>query len=128
METIENYNFFLFTQLWLEANGPSDEPYDYLFPMLLKEFEAFEKSRWNEDSRPLYECIVAYLKRPQYLGLAGITGFEPELVFKYNALLEKLGADGMLMQLERWIDNDDCRWIIDHIEDNLHENRIDFPY
>ena len=128
MKDTENYDFFLFTQLWLEVNGPSDEPYDYLFPMLLRDFHRFEDSRWNTDIKPLYECILDYLKRPQYLGLAGITGFESDVVFKWNALLEKLGADGMLIQIERWIDSEQCLCILEHIEDNLLENSIDLPY
>jgi hypothetical protein len=128
METIENYDFFLFTQLWLEVNGPSDEPYDYLFPRLLKDFHRFEKSKWNTDSKPLYECILDYLKRPQYLGLACVTGHLPDTIDKYNALLEMLQPAGMLMQFERWLDEPQSYSLVCFIEANLKENDIALPY
>ena len=128
MKEVENYDFFLFTQLWLEVNGKSDEPYDYLFPMLLRDFHRFEDSKWNTDSKPLYECIISYLRRSQYLGLAGITGYSADMVDKYNALLEMLKPDGILIQVERWLDNDELVSLITHIEDNLRENSIALPY
>jgi hypothetical protein len=128
MQNVENYDFFLFTQLWLEVNGPSDEPYDYLFPRLLKDFHRFEKSKWNTDSKPLYECILDYLKRPQYLGLACVTGHLPDTIDKYNALLEMLQPAGMLMQFERWLDEPQSYSLVRFIEANLKENDIALPY
>jgi hypothetical protein len=128
MQNVENYDFFLFTQLWLEVNGPSDESYDYLFPRLLKDFHRFEESKWNTDSKPLYECILDYLKRPQYLGLACVTGHLPDTIDKYNALLEMLQPAGMLMQFERWLDEPQSYSLVRFIEANLEENDIALPY
>lgn len=128
MQKVENYDFFLFTQLWLEVNGPSDEPYDYLFPMLLRDFHRFEESKWNTDSKPLYECILDYLKRPQYLGLACVTGHSPDTIDKYNALLEMLQPAGVLMQVERWLDEPQSYSLVRFIEANLEENDIALPY
>lgn len=61
---MENYDFFLFSQLWLEVNGPSEEPYDELFATILREFHEFSDSRWDDEDKPLYECILAYLNQP----------------------------------------------------------------
>ena len=128
MQKIENYDFFLFTQLWLEVNGPSDEPYDYLFPMLLQDFHRFEESRWNTDSKPLYECILDYLKRPKLLGMAGSEGHLPDVVDKYNALLEELQPDGILMLVEQWLDEPQSYSLVNFIEASFEKRGIELPY
>ena len=125
---MENYNFFLFSQLWLEENGPSDEPYDYLFPIILRDYNRFEESKWNNENKPLYQCIVEYLKRPKYLGLASVNGHNPDVVDKYNALLEMLQPAGILMQVERWLDEPQSYSLVNFIEANLEENDIALPY
>ena len=65
---MEHYNFFLFSQLWLEVNGPSEEPYDELFATILREFHEFSDSDWNDEDEPLYECILEYLNQPVETG------------------------------------------------------------
>ena len=128
MKDTENYDFFLFTQLWLEVNGPSDEPYDYLFPMLLKDFHRFEESRWNTDSKPLYECILDYLKRSKFLGMAGSDKHLPDVVDKYNAFLEELHFDGVLMLVEQWIDETQSYSLVNFIENHFEKRGMELPY
>jgi hypothetical protein len=128
MAIVENYDFFLFTQLYQEVNGKSTKEYDLLFPMLLQEFHRFEESKWNVESKPLYECILDYLNRPKYLGLTGTTGHSADAVDRYNALLEMLQPAGILMQVERWMDAPQSDSLVRFIEANLMENDIDLPY
>jgi len=61
---MEHYNFFLFSQLWLEVNGGSEEPYDELFATILRDFHEFSDSDYNDEDEPLYECILEYLNQP----------------------------------------------------------------
>lgn len=128
---MKHYHFFLFAQLWAEKHGKSEEPYDVMYDKIYKEFDRYIDSRFCVSHRGAYECIQDYLNRPQgeqYLGLAGVTGHDPDFAFRYNALLKKLGADSVLMQVERWLDNEELESLVAAIEDNLGENGIALPY
>ena len=60
-----------------------------------------------------------------YLGLAGIAGHNPDDNHRYNQLLLQLGAEGMLMEFERYIDAEDLKEIIAQAEGRLEENKIE---
>lgn len=62
------------------------------------------------------------------LGIAGIVSHDQEKVNKYNKLLQYIGAEGMLIQFERFMDERDLDEIITQTEDNLLENNIQLPY
>jgi pterin-4a-carbinolamine dehydratase len=68
------------------------------------------------------------MENSDYLGIAGKVGHDPEIVRKYNALLQKLGTEGMLLQFERWSCDEDIESLIKDIESNLFENKILLPY
>ena len=52
-----------------------------------------------------------------YLGLASKVGHNEELTKQYNELLDKIGADGMLVMWERWADDNDIQSMIaDYLE------------
>jgi hypothetical protein len=60
----------------------------------------------------------------QTLGIAGITSHDQEKTLKYNKLLKYIGAEGMLINFERFIDEGELEQIIVQVEDNLLENNI----
>lgn len=62
----------------------------------------------------------------EYLGLSGIGSFSQKNTEKYNKLLSILGSEGMLIQFERWMDENDLKSIIESIENNLEENDITY--
>lgn len=68
------------------------------------------------------------MKNITNLGLGGLSGHSPELVNKYDKLLVLLGVDGMLLQFERFVDDEDLKGLIRSVEDNLFENGIELPY
>jgi hypothetical protein len=47
------------------------------------------------------------------------TGHNPALVSKYNALIEAIGEDEMLMQIELWMDDGDLESLIHYVEDKI---------
>jgi len=59
-----------------------------------------------------------------YLGVAGIISHDEDTNAEYNKLLEVLGAEGMLMQFERWADTETIREVIEFAKENLFENDI----
>jgi hypothetical protein len=59
------------------------------------------------------------------LGVSGIVNYPTDIVRKYNALLHQIGADGMLLQVERFLDLEEITDLITSIEDNLIENCIE---
>lgn len=63
-----------------------------------------------------------------YLGLAGIVSHDKEATKKYNALLQLLGAEEMLIQFERFLNEEQLNDIIIQAQDNLYENGIKLPY
>jgi len=62
-----------------------------------------------------------------YMGLSGVVSLDPTNSTKYNKLLDLLGAEGMLMQFERFVDDSELSDLINQIEDNLLENQIQKP-
>jgi len=63
-----------------------------------------------------------------YLGTAGIVGHDAKLVDKYNALLKAIGSEAMLIQFERFVNDQELNDIVKQTEDNLIENGIKLPY
>jgi hypothetical protein len=62
------------------------------------------------------------------LGLAGIVSLDQEDTIKYNKLLKYIGTEGMLIQFERFINDQDLMFLISQVEDNLLENNVRLPY
>lgn len=58
---MENYSFFLFTQLYNAIVGIQYE-YDLLFADLQVLFEKYDASPFNDGNLPEYECMVSFLK------------------------------------------------------------------
>lgn len=50
--------------------------------------------------------------KQDYMGISGKVSHDPELTKKYNALLQQLGTEGMLVLIERWMDDEDLNSII----------------
>ena len=50
--------------------------------------------------------------KQEYMGITGKVSHDPELTKQYNALLQKLGTEGMLVLIERWMDDSDLQSII----------------
>jgi hypothetical protein len=50
--------------------------------------------------------------KQEYMGISGKVSHDPQLAKQYNALLEKLGTEGMLVLIERWMDDSDLQSII----------------
>ena len=59
-----------------------------------------------------------------YLGISNKVNHENELTIKYNKLLDLIGIEGMLIQFERFIDDQDLKDLLKQIECNLSENNI----
>jgi hypothetical protein len=53
------------------------------------------------------------------MGISGKVSHDPKLARKYNALLEALGTEGLLHQIEQWMDDSDLKNIITDIENNI---------
>jgi hypothetical protein len=62
-----------------------------------------------------------------YLGYSGIPNMPQDLATKYNNLLSFLGAEEMVVQLERFLNESEFSDLIESIEDNLAENNIKSP-
>jgi hypothetical protein len=58
------------------------------------------------------------------LGLAMLVSHEEEITHKYNRLLNQIGVEGMLMQMERFLDHEGFVDLINQVEGNLLENGI----
>jgi hypothetical protein len=55
-----------------------------------------------------------------YLGVSGVVSLDPSLSIKYNSLLALIGTDGMLVQFERFINDNELSDLIIQIEENLN--------
>jgi hypothetical protein len=55
--------------------------------------------------------------KQEYMGISGKVSHDPQLTKEYNALLHKLGTEGVLVLIERWMDDEDLQSIIAY-EDN----------
>lgn len=66
-----NYDIYLLSQLLVNqgssVNGISFEsmPYDEQYELLPEIWEFFSSSKYNDDSLPLYECLVNFLTQYQ---------------------------------------------------------------
>ncbi len=56
-----------------------------------------------------------------YLGLASKVGHNEELTKQYNELLDKIGADGMLVMWERWADDENIQSMINDYLENYNQ-------
>jgi hypothetical protein len=54
--------------------------------------------------------------KQEYMGISGKVSHDPTLTRKYNALLEMLGVEGMLHQIEQYMDDSDLESIVKYIE------------
>ena len=59
------------------------------------------------------------LPKQEYMGVSGKVSHDPKLARKYNALLEMLGTEGLLHQIEQWMDDSDLKNIVTDIENNI---------
>ena len=64
--------------------------------------------------------------KSSYLGISGVVSHDKKDVEEYNKLLNLMGAEGMLIQFERWVDAEQLSEIIQFTKDNLQECGIDF--
>ncbi len=55
-----------------------------------------------------------------YLGVSGVVSLDSSLSIKYNSLLTLIGTEGMLVQFERFIDDNELSDLIIQIEENLN--------
>ncbi len=61
-------------------------------------------------------------KTTNYLGIAGIVSLDKDNTIKYNLLLDKIGAEGMLIQFERFINDEMLSDLIEQVEENISTN------
>lgn len=62
------YEEYLFSQLWAAHDENfADLPYDEQWDLIKSQFREFEKSKFNVDTIPLYDCIVAYFESEELL-------------------------------------------------------------
>jgi hypothetical protein len=54
-----------------------------------------------------------------YLGLSGVASLDQSLSIKYNSLLAHIGTEEMLIQFERFIDDNELADLINQIEENI---------
>lgn len=97
--------------------------------------EAFEHNaiywtEWEEEFD--YEWVevdgvLREIDEAVYLGISGVVSHDQSDAQDYNRLLKVLGAEGMLMVFERWMDGRDLKDIISSANDTLHENGIPLP-
>lgn len=59
---MNTYSFFLFTKLYEEVNGISNEPYDILFDKVSEAYDKYSNSEYNNMYEPEYECMLNFLK------------------------------------------------------------------
>ena len=57
------YSEFLFTQLFYSVfKTRADVEYDLIYPIILSEYEAYDHSEYNTDTKGEYQCMVDYLQ------------------------------------------------------------------
>lgn len=62
------YEQYLFSQLWAAKDDSFAElPYDEQWDLIPSKFREFEKSQFNIDTKPLYDCILAYFDAEELL-------------------------------------------------------------
>lgn len=55
-----DYDFFLFSQIWIEMSGCAYLPADLMFAQIIASYEDFNKSHSNESGLSMDECIEHY--------------------------------------------------------------------
>lgn len=55
-----DYNFFLFSQIWIDMSGCAYLPADLMFAQIIASYEDFLGSHSNDDTKVLSECIEHY--------------------------------------------------------------------
>lgn len=58
--TIE-YSAFLFSQLFMLRQEFANMEYDLAFPIMLRHMHIFEQSKYNDENKSEYDCIIDYL-------------------------------------------------------------------
>lgn len=62
------YEEYLFSQLWaVKDESFAELPYDEQWDLIKPRFREFEKSKFNVDTMPLYDCILAYFESEELL-------------------------------------------------------------
>lgn len=57
-----SYDVYLFACLLREFSSEfNDRPYDEQYYLALEQFKVFEKSKYNDTTKNMYECIEDYL-------------------------------------------------------------------
>lgn len=62
MKNVPIYSFFLFSKLYSIIIKVDDYAYDVLFEDILSWYDKYNKSWYNDENKPEYECMVAYLE------------------------------------------------------------------
>jgi len=63
-----DYEQYLFSQLWAEKDDSFAElPYDEQWDLIPDKWREFEKSAFNVDTMPLYDCILAFFDSEELL-------------------------------------------------------------
>ena len=58
-----SYEQYLFAQLWAcKDESFAELPYDQQWDEIPGRWRDFEKSRYNDGEKPLYDCILAYFE------------------------------------------------------------------
>jgi hypothetical protein len=55
-----DYDFFLFSQIWIDMSGCAFLPSDLMFAQIIASYEDFLKSHSNDDTKILSECMEHY--------------------------------------------------------------------
>ena len=55
-----DYDFFLFSQIWIDMSGCAYLPSDLMFYQIIQSYENFLKSDSNDDTKILSECMEHY--------------------------------------------------------------------
>ena len=90
-----------------EFTGFADDGYTHLSNIqIAADLHDSESDAWNG-------------ARQVSMGISGKVSHDPRLARKYNALLEALGTEGLLHQIEQWMDDSDLKNIITDIENTI---------
>lgn len=63
MKNVPTYSFFLFSKLYSLIVKVDDYAYDILFEDILSWYEKYDKSPYNDENFPEYECMVEYIQK-----------------------------------------------------------------
>jgi len=114
----DSYPIFVMSQLTI-ANGiiDNDLPYDEIWPLANQHYHAFRNSKYNDENRSEYDCMMEYIK--EQLSVKKFKLDEVGEVVVRNAILEdKNGTDlhdgieiklpnGQIIEIYRYYDVND---------------------